>query len=82
VLAVPSRAIRNENGQRVVYILQGSKPTPVQVEVGASSDVMTQILSGNVQEGDQIVLNPPTQLLTPGGGGFGRPSGSSPFGGN
>ena len=77
VLAVPSRAIRNENGQRVVYTLQGGKPQPVQVEIGASSDTMTQILSGSIQEGDQIVVNPPTQLLTPGGGGFNRPNGGT-----
>jgi len=82
VLAVPSRAIRNENGQRVVYILQGGKPQPVQVVIGASSDTMTQILSGSVQEGDQIVVNPPTQLLTPGGGGFNRTNGGSFPGGN
>jgi HlyD family secretion protein len=82
VLAVPSRAIRNENGQRVVYTLQSGKPQPVQVEIGASSDTMTQILSGSVQEGDQIVVNPPTQLLTPGGGGFNGPNGGSFAGSN
>jgi HlyD family secretion protein len=82
VLAVPSRAIRNENGQRVVYVLQAGKPQPVQVELGASSDVMTQILSGSVQEGDQIVLNPPTQLFTPGSGRPGGGTSGGPFGGN
>jgi HlyD family secretion protein len=81
VLAVPSRAIRNENGQRVVYTLQEGKPQPVQVEIGASSDTMTQILSGSVKEGDQIVLNPPTQLFTPGGGRPGGGSGGGMFGG-
>jgi hypothetical protein len=33
------------------------------VELGASSDLMSELLGGNVQEGDQIVLNPTTSLL-------------------
>lgn len=68
VLLIPNRAVRFLNGERVVYILQNGELTPVPVTLGASSDVNSQLLSGDLQVGDQIVLNPPQQFNPPGGG--------------
>lgn len=62
VLLVPSRAIRVVEGQPTVYILQGDTPTPVPVKLGLSSEAYTQVIEGDLQEGDLVVLNPPTQF--------------------
>lgn len=69
-LLVPNRAVRVVNGQRVVYILSNSQLQAVNVTLGASSDSQSQVIEGNLQVGDQIVINPPQDL-------FGS---SSPFG--
>lgn len=58
-LLVPNRAVRVVNGRRVVYILREGQPESVQVELGASSDLDSQVLSGDLKAGDQIILNPP-----------------------
>lgn len=59
VLQVPNRAVRLVDGNRVVYILKGDQLVPVQIELGASSDLMSEVLSGELQAGNLIVLNPP-----------------------
>ncbi len=60
VLLVPNRAVRVREGQRVVYVLRGPVPEPVPVELGASSDLYSEVVGGDLKEGDEIVLNPPT----------------------
>jgi HlyD family secretion protein len=62
VLLVPNRAVRVVNGRRVVYVLRNGQPEAVQVELGVSSDVDSQVVSGDLKAGDQIVLNPPLVL--------------------
>ncbi|HNT55817.1 MAG TPA: efflux RND transporter periplasmic adaptor subunit, partial [Anaerolineaceae bacterium] len=71
VLLVPNRAVRSSGGQRVVYVLRLGIPTPVPVEIGATSDLVSELLPGEVQEGDVLVLNPPTQII-PSDAMFGR----------
>ncbi len=65
-LTVPNRAIRQENGKRIVYLLRNGALTPIEVEIGASSDTETQVLSGDLQVDDIVVLNPPFQIPTNG----------------
>jgi HlyD family secretion protein len=60
VLLVPNRAVRVREGQRVVYILKDGLPQEVQVTLGASSETHSQLVDGELREGDQVVLNPPT----------------------
>lgn len=67
VLAVPNRAVRLNNGDRVVYILKNGELVEVEITLGASSDTITEIISGDLQEGDLIVLNPPFDYDTGGG---------------
>ncbi len=71
-LLVPNRAVRVVNGQRVVYILENGRPQEIQITLGASSDTMSVVSSGNVKEGDLIILNPPSRgpgaIFGPGGG--------------
>jgi len=67
-LLVPNRAVRLRNGQRVVYVLENNIPTPVNITIGASSDDVSEILEGDLAEGDTLVLNPPTELNIGSGG--------------
>ncbi len=66
VLLVPNRAVRVKEGQRVVYILRDNLPTPVVITLGASSDTYSEVQDSELQPGDQIVLNPPTEFETDG----------------
>ena len=77
VLVVPSRAVRTVNGELVVYVMKNGVPTPVVITLGASYESMSEVLSGDVTEGDPLVLNPPSQPLQ-----FGPANdGGGPFGG-
>lgn len=62
VLLVPNRAVRLRDGKRVVYLLKNGEATPVAIEIGAQSDMTSEILSGDVKEGDIVILNPPIQF--------------------
>lgn len=68
-LLIPNRAVRLVNGDRVVYILKDNAPVSVKITLGASSDTMSVLTSGDLKEGDQIILNPPTFNGGPFGGG-------------
>jgi HlyD family secretion protein len=60
VLVVPSRAIRTVNDELAVYIMKNGVPTPVIITLGASADSLSEVLTGEVGEGDLLVLNPPS----------------------
>ncbi len=78
-LLIPNQAVRAEDGKRMVYILgENGQLTPVEVTLGASSEKFSQLLGGDLQPGDLIVLNPPTDFFSggpPGGGRFGEGGG-------
>lgn len=74
-LLVPNRAVRVRDGKRVVYLLRNGALETVNIELGASSDLYSEVIGGELREGDAIVLNPPSSLLDMEGGGRG------PFGG-
>ena len=63
VLIVPTRAIRLENGDIVVYALRNENIEKVVIEIGASSDSYTQITAGDIVENETLVLNPPEDLF-------------------
>ncbi len=67
VLLVPNRAVRFEEGKRVIYVL-GNSPMPeaVEIEIGGTSDAFSEVVGGDVKEGDVIVLNPPRVFSPPG----------------
>jgi HlyD family secretion protein len=69
VLLVPNSAVRVVDGQRVVYILQDNQLEEIEVILGASSDNQSQVIDGNLQLGDEIVLNPPQDFFGMNGGG-------------
>jgi HlyD family secretion protein len=63
VLAVSNRAVRTVNGSTVIYLLKNGQVVSVPVVLGAASDTKTEILSGDVQAGDTLILNPPSSLI-------------------
>jgi HlyD family secretion protein len=77
VLLVPNRAVRIRDGQRVVYVLHEGTLAQVDIELGVSSETYSQVLDGDLQEGDLIVINPPAVFDAQGGppGFVGHPRG-------
>jgi HlyD family secretion protein len=67
-LLVPNRAVRVINSKRTVYILQNGQPVAVEVRLGATSDTNSEVVGGDLKEGDLIILNPPSNAFGPGGG--------------
>jgi HlyD family secretion protein len=70
VLLVPNRAIRSQNGRRVVLVQHGDTTEPVEVETGLRNDEFVEIVAG-LSEGDRVVTSvvPTNQPLE--GGFFG-----------
>ena len=66
VVLVPNRAVRVRDGERVVYLLVKGVLTPTPVVLGATSDLYSEILEGDVNLGDEIVLNPPSFMFEAG----------------
>lgn len=62
ILLVPNRAVRVLDGERVVYVLRNGNLEAVTISLGSSSDTVSQVLEGDLQPGDAIVLNPPTSF--------------------
>jgi HlyD family secretion protein len=69
VLLVPNRAVRVLDGERVVYVLKDGIPTAVEIRLGATSDINSEVVGGDLKVGDLIVLNPPAVIGGPGGPG-------------
>lgn len=78
VLLVPNRAVRVVEGDRVVYVLRSDgQVDTVVVILDASSDSHSEVVGGDLQVGDAIVLNPSAvqDIFQMGSGppqGFGR----------
>ena len=67
----------NRVTESVLWVLRNKKPVPVKVTLGAASDSYTEVLGGDLKEGDQIITGggpkaPATQnnrqQMGPGGG--------------
>jgi len=57
-LLIPTRAVRFVDGRRVVYLIRQGQPRAVEVRLGEASASEVQVLEGDLEEGDLIVLNP------------------------
>ena len=64
VLLVPNRAVRVVNGQRVVYILKNDQPVEISVRLGTVADTNSEVVGGDLKEGDLIILNPSSSAET------------------
>jgi hypothetical protein len=56
-----------------VYVLKPGElaPSPVEITIGASSDLQSEVIEGDIEVGDTLVLNPPTEFNPPNGGPMG-----------
>jgi HlyD family secretion protein len=77
-LLVPNQSVIYEQGVQVVYVMGTEGITPVEVELGASSDSHSELLSGELNIGDQIVLNPSVLDASPDEDGLPFTPGSGP----
>jgi RND family efflux transporter MFP subunit len=58
VLAVPNKAVKREEGERVVYVVEKGKPVRRKVRIGWKDSDYTQIVSG-LKEGESVVREEP-----------------------
>jgi HlyD family secretion protein len=61
-LLIPNQAIRkNVNGNLIVYVLEAEgKMKEVEINLGESSDIQSEVTNNDLQVGDKVILNPPT----------------------
>jgi HlyD family secretion protein len=75
----PERMGREAPGQRTVYVLRVGQPAAVQVRAGVSDGTVTEVLSGDLREGDACIVDvaggAARQGGLPGPGGPGGPGG-------
>ncbi|MHB1457747.1 MAG: efflux RND transporter periplasmic adaptor subunit [Armatimonadota bacterium] len=55
VLAVPNKAIKREEGTKVVYVIEDGKPIRHQIRTGWKDNDYTEVISG-LEDGDQAVI--------------------------
>ncbi len=56
VLLIPSRAVRTQEGKRIVLVPRGNETVPVEVETGLRNDQFVEIKSG-LSEGDRVITS-------------------------
>ena len=61
-LVIPNRALRMLDGQRIVYVLKDNQPVAVNIRLGATADANSQVVGGDLKEGDLLILNPPASI--------------------
>lgn len=64
-LLVENRAVRQVNGKRVVYVLKNNASVAVEIRLGATADALSEVLGGDLKEGDLVILNPTSALSGP-----------------
>jgi len=67
-LLVQNRSVRQVNGKRVVYVLKDNAPVAVEIRLGVASDSSSEVIGGDLKEGDLVILNPPSANGGPFGG--------------
>jgi HlyD family secretion protein len=60
VILIPNRAVRLVNNERVAYLLVDGLPKPVNVTLGSTDGINSVLVTGDIKEGDPIILNPPS----------------------
>jgi len=60
---VPAESIVSRNGNYFVYVLRDGMPVEVEVKIGAYSSRKIEVLQGDIQDGEAILLSPPVSLM-------------------
>ncbi len=58
---VPQNAVRNDNGEKIVFLVKGDHVERHAVKVGTTNGAQTQILAG-LTPGDTVVVGGPADL--------------------
>lgn len=83
VLIVPNKSVRVQDGEKVVYLVSSLDPltyTAIPITLGASSDIQSQVIDGDLETGDVILYNPSSDI-TSGESNFGPGSNGGFFNG-
>lgn len=72
VLLVPIQVVANRGGRKLCYVAAASGPQECEVKTGAFTDSLVQIIDG-LEEGQEVMLNPPLFEELSGESAFGRP---------
>ena len=72
-ILIPNKAVRLVDGERVVYVLRDGLPEMIEIRLGASAEAMSVLASNTLEEGDLIILNPPSTFSMAGGPPGGAP---------
>ncbi|MBE9096569.1 cobalt transporter [Tychonema sp. LEGE 07203] len=64
ILKVPSTSLVDANGQKLVYIQEGTTYKPISVQIGSDSGDVVEIKEGNLVSGNQIVTQGATLLYS------------------
>ncbi len=62
-ILVPNRSVRLVDGERVVYLLKDGFPEMVEIRLGASDEGVSVLVSDNIAEGADVILNPPSEPM-------------------
>jgi HlyD family secretion protein len=68
VVLIPNRAARLVNTEQSVYLLVNNQPKLVKIQLGSTDGINSVLISGDIKEGDPIILNPPSMMGGPFGG--------------
>ena len=63
VILVPNKAVRLVDGKRVIYLLKDGLPEMVEIRLGASAGGKSVLVSDNIEEGAEVILNPPSESM-------------------
>ncbi|MEG4088968.1 hypothetical protein [Microcoleus sp. Pol12B4] len=64
IVKVPSTSLVDANGQKLVYIQEGTTYKPISVQIGSDSGDVVEIKEGNLVPGNQIVMQGATFLYS------------------
>ncbi|MDX2274962.1 MAG: efflux RND transporter periplasmic adaptor subunit [Hyphomonadaceae bacterium] len=62
--------------QAVVWVLRNNRPTPVQVTIGIADNAFSELVSGDLREGDEVIIGGGPQAQQSPAGGPGGPPGA------
>lgn len=64
IFILPNAAISNVDGFDSVYVIRNGLPELIRIETGSFSDRSIEIITDEIREGELIVINPPTSVLS------------------
>jgi HlyD family secretion protein len=61
-LVIPYEALKTVDGNDFIYAVESGKAVKKEVEIGVQGEIKLEVKSPELKAGDQIVLNPPSEL--------------------